>query len=414
MNYTGDDFLKHYRTLTTNHLKELWLEDLTDIARDSLATVLKERGQSIVLENANSMNSLTQKRNHDENIEEPRFPKSWKLRSVAIIGILSYILAVIASGTNVIDGASIYPSLALLSFLLTTMYYVFATISIWPSWKLESIALLTSAAILLVLNQARSDSGFSSENAGNLGINIVRVVNFIAHFWVVSLLFRLAKIEDAFRKAVEETGLTKLQYISVQKLMQDGNQEAVVKIVSEAQELQRKQFINATGLDPRVLVPEIGREISWADILNHVFIVIEFDRNGTTIDSENRVKAQSFFKPYGYLLVESPILNNRARLPIIHRDDFVLATVYDEHKASELADVADFLVCYCPRKILKRGLSGSPEHVLHYAVVPCGTLDKYYSKNNGEFISNPLPEKLLGEFKYQGQIGVRMNQYPDL
>jgi len=47
------------------------------------------------------------------------------------------------------------------------------------------------------------------------------------------------------------------------------------------------------------------------------------------------VKAKSRFKPYGYLLVESPIFNQPAKLPIVHRDDFILEVLSrgatDEH-----------------------------------------------------------------------------------
>lgn len=36
-------------------------------------------------------------------------------------------------------------------------------------------------------------------------------------------------------------------------------------------------------------------------------------------------------EPYGYLRAESPILNQPLSLPIVHRDDFILATtVYDD------------------------------------------------------------------------------------
>lgn len=61
--------------------------------------------------------------------------------------------------------------------------------------------------------------------------------------------------------------------------------------------------------------PEIGRAIKWTDIVGHVFRVLEFDRGGTTVGPSDKVKASGRFKPYGYLLVESPILNPPAWLP---------------------------------------------------------------------------------------------------
>ena len=57
-------------------------------------------------------------------------------------------------------------------------------------------------------------------------------------------------------------------------------------------------------------IPEIGKDIPWNVIANHVFRILDFDRTGTIIKNNGKVKAKSLFKPYGYLIVESPILNN--------------------------------------------------------------------------------------------------------
>jgi len=161
------------------------------------------------------------------------------------------------------------------------------------------------------------------------------------------------------------------------------------------------------------IIPEIGKEISWLDIVNHAFRVSEFDRNETTIDKNNQVKAKSSFQPYGYLLVESPILNNRVRLPIIHRDDFWLAaSVFDEPMLADLVVSKELLVTYAPKHLGPKGLSGSPRHVLHYAIVPSGTLDSYYSVNNSVHMAKPEPQKLFGPFVYQGEIKVQINSEP--
>jgi len=163
------------------------------------------------------------------------------------------------------------------------------------------------------------------------------------------------------------------------------------------------------------IIPEIGRDISWADIVNQVFRVLEFDRNDATIEQNNKVKAQSLFKPYGYLLAESPILNQKVRIPIIHRDDFLLAaSVFDEPKLADLVVDEELLVTYAPKHLLPKGLSGSPHHVLHYALTPRGTLDSYYSMNNDIHMAKPEPQKLFGSFVYQGEIKVQINPEPEL
>ena len=51
-----------------------------------------------------------------------------------------------------------------------------------------------------------------------------------------------------------------------------------------------------------------------------VFRVVDFDRSGTTVDLDagsHSVEAGSKAEPYGYLLVESPTLNQPVELPII-------------------------------------------------------------------------------------------------
>jgi len=84
--------------------------------------------------------------------------------------------------------------------------------------------------------------------------------------------------------------------------------------------------------------PVVGRDIRWTDITRQVFRVIKFDRAGTTVEAGNRVKPLSANAPYGYLIVESPILNQRICLPIVHRDDFLLAaSVFDEPHFARLA-----------------------------------------------------------------------------
>ncbi|MDO8610156.1 MAG: hypothetical protein Q7R95_06390, partial [bacterium] len=157
------------------------------------------------------------------------------------------------------------------------------------------------------------------------------------------------------------------------------------------------------------------KEISWADIVNHAFRVLDFDRNNTTVDESNQVKAKSSFQPYGYLLAESPILNNKVRIPIIHRDDFLLAvSVFDEPKLAAMVVDEELLVTYSPKHILPKGLSGSPHHVLHYAITPRGTLYSYYSINNDVHYAKPDPQKLFGPFIYQGEIKVLINSEPKL
>lgn len=140
-----------------------------------------------------------------------------------------------------------------------------------------------------------------------------RIAFVIVCFFVVAVPFIRAR---RARKAINNLGLTTEEGSLIQEDIRKDDHEAVVQRIAAAQERQRKKFKETTGVDVKDIVAEIGREISWADIVNHALRVLEFDRSDTTIGQENQVKAESSFKPYGYLLVESPILNNRVRLPI--------------------------------------------------------------------------------------------------
>lgn len=159
------------------------------------------------------------------------------------------------------------------------------------------------------------------------------------------------------------------------------------------------------------LIPEIGSEIPWTQIIEEVFKVKDFDRNGTVINENGKVIAKSIFKPYGYLIVESPILNMPVRLPIVHKDDFKLAKmVFDDSAWLEKIDNNewDLLVTYIPKTKLPRGLSGS-DHGLHYTIVSSGKLDEYYSLNNDEHMSTPDPKKLFDNIAWDGEIRIGMN-----
>jgi hypothetical protein len=157
--------------------------------------------------------------------------------------------------------------------------------------------------------------------------------------------------------------------------------------------------------------PEIGSDILWIDIVSQVFRVLEFDRAGTTIGAGDTVKAKSRFKPYGYLLVESPIFKQPARLPIVHRDDFGLAaTVFDEPHLADLVTDEELLVTYVPKQHLPTGHALGPSHVLHYVLVPRGTLNEYYKRDTPT--SPSAIKQLFVELVYEGETKVHVNSEP--
>jgi hypothetical protein len=179
--------------------------------------------------------------------------------------------------------------------------------------------------------------------------------------------------------------------------------------------LQREAVL-ADGIDLEAIAPEIGRNIMWIDVVRQVFRVLEFNRGTTEISENDTVKTTSHFAPYGYLIVESPVLSQPVRMPIVHRDDFRLAaSVFDEPTLVDAIDqAAELLVTYAPKRYFPSGKVLGLSHALHYVIVPRGTIDRYYEIYQDTHMANLALEKLFGEFVYQGQLRVQVNPEPEL
>lgn len=158
--------------------------------------------------------------------------------------------------------------------------------------------------------------------------------------------------------------------------------------------------------------PEVGLGIKWNDIIGEVFLILEFDRNGTIINKNNKVIARTKTMPYGHLLVQSPIHDQPIRLPIVHRDDYSLAaSVFDEPKFLDALNQSDLLVTYVPKYNFPKGNTGI-SHVLHYVITPKGTFDKYcetlslYGKNSINL------ESIFIKFVWDDYLSVKINTDP--
>ena len=186
-----------------------------------------------------------------------------------------------------------------------------------------------------------------------------------------------------------------------------------IKSITASQERKREAFKRVTGVDVRNLTPVLGRDTSLEPVVRQVFRVLDFDKGHTSIDEAGCIHASSQFEPYAFLLVESPILNSRAKLAVLHATDFLLAcTVFDEPFMLNVFGEQELLVTYAPKKLLRGGLSGTADHVLHYVIVPRGTLEEYYGYKDDLHMSHPNPELLFGPFVYQGEVRVSLNPTP--
>ena len=329
-----------------------------------------------------------------------------KNKTLAIFGIVTYILSVIASAEDLEGNPKAPIALIAISGIAGIVFLIMATIRLWKkNAKSASMVLLFSSVILFVLTVIQEVTLPKYGSPIIILLNVTKVIRFLAFFYAIILLWKMAK----FDKDVTNFGVTPEEGSLVIEDLQKGDHKSAVQRIATAQEQQRTKFKEATGIDPFAIIPVIGQDIKWTDIARQVFRVLEFERAGTTILANGTVKTTTQTKPYGYLLVESPIFNVKARLPITHRDDFTLATtVYDEPKLAEMVAQEELLVTYFPKHKLPMDFAGVT-HALHYIIVPQGTLDRYYEYNNDEHMSNPAPEKLFKEFVWDGEIRVQVN-----
>jgi hypothetical protein len=334
-----------------------------------------------------------------------------KNKTLAIFGIVTYILSVIASAEDLEGNPKAPIALIAISGIAGIVFLIMATIRLWKKKaKSASMVLLFSSVILFVLTVIQEVTLPKYGSPIIILLNVTKVIRFLAFFYAIILLWKMAK----FDKYVTNLGVMPEENSLVIEDLQKGDHKSAVQRIATSQEQQRTKFKEATGIDPLAIIPVIGQDIKWADIVRQVFRVLEFDRCDTTILADGTVKAKSQTKPYGYLLVESPILNVKARLPITHHDDFKLATtVFDEPLLVARIAKEELLVTYFPKNQLPMGFAGIT-HALHYVIAPQGSMERYYEFNNDEHMANPAPEKLFKEFIWDGEIRVQVNPDPKL
>lgn len=114
-----------------------------------------------------------------------------KNRTVAIIGIGSYILSVIVSATD-LEGNFIAPFfLIAISGIASLIFIVMATVRLWKETPFLSVILASSAIILFVLK------AISKEGSIILLFNITKIINFITYIWAIIKLFKMNDLQIA-------------------------------------------------------------------------------------------------------------------------------------------------------------------------------------------------------------------------
>jgi hypothetical protein len=286
-------------------------------------------------------------------------------RTLIILGIVIYIFSVFTSAENLSGESIVHPFFVLLSEVARIVFIIWATVRLWKKSKVASILLPTASVIHIGLTIMFVALSPDYGSPIIIAMNIAKVINFLCFIWAIYLLWKTVYVKY-------ESSLINIQ----------------------------------TSI--------IGKDIRWNQIVGQVFRVIEFDRNETIITNEKKVKAKTYFTPYGYLLVESPIFNQQVILPITHKTDFYLAcTAYDNLELKPLLRFNDLLVTYVPKRKYLLGFTGV-RRAIHYVITSQLTLSKYYHYDYDYHMSYPKPEKLFGKFTFEGMVKVEVILHPKI
>jgi len=332
-------------------------------------------------------------------------------RNLAIFGIIAYIFSIITTGYLIIP-ANFFS----LAGIIILIFIITAANRIWKFNRITSALLIILTSTLLILELIFYNSSFSENDSLMVSFNMIRLIDTLVYIDTISSLWIMSKYQKSTIDSLKRKGFASEDLNLFLKTWKEKGKDAALQEIVNKQEELRQKFKETFGIDPKDIVGIIGQEILWVDIINHVFRVLDFDNNGTLVEDNNQIKPKNLFEPYGYLLLESPILNVKVKLPIIRKQDFLsVKKVFDNESLTDLIlnkKLFELLVVYSPKKYSQDGMPLTSHHVLHYVIVPYGTLDKYYSIDNEKHFAIPEPQKLFGSFIYEEEDTVKIK--PDI
>ena len=101
-------------------------------------------------------------------------------KTLAIFGIIAYILSVISTATDLEGNYTMPVWLNVISVILMTVFVIMAVIRLWKKAKVVSIMLVLTTIILNTLPLPV------------LWFNINKIISFITYIWAVILLWKMA------------------------------------------------------------------------------------------------------------------------------------------------------------------------------------------------------------------------------
>lgn len=125
--------------------------------------------------------------------------------------------------------------------------------------------------------------------------------------------------------------------------------------------------------------PLIGRDIKWREIEGHLFRIVHFMH--LAFAGDDKIQSAAAGLPYGFITVESPILNQPAMMPVNHREEFLnFWDIFQEDGGVPAG--TELLVSYLPY----RGFCGLILRLtmarLHLRLRSAGELERYYGDDS--------------------------------
>jgi len=120
-----------------------------------------------------------------------------KNKTIAIIGIGSYILSIITSAED-LEGNFVSPIVLIaLSGVLAIIFTVAATVRLWKRARYVSIVLVSSSIILFVLSLVQEVTLLKYGSPIIILSNATKVIHLLVLFYAIILLWTMAKFDKS-------------------------------------------------------------------------------------------------------------------------------------------------------------------------------------------------------------------------
>jgi len=113
-----------------------------------------------------------------------------KNRTIAIIGIVSYILTLITSIEDTEGNYLSPPTLIALSGIITIIFTIIATVRLWKKARYVSIIFLSSTIIFFVLTLVQVLIVPKGVVPAFSLVDVTGIIHFIMFVWVIIILFQ--------------------------------------------------------------------------------------------------------------------------------------------------------------------------------------------------------------------------------